>query len=243
MRKVLLIGFMFIAFAGRAQNINLGVTFQYLVLKQVSVNSPTIYPTGSYNYYKVVDNRWKFFSAGQSIVIGAVLQMDYKRAYFTFEPSFELNTYNYTVSYPLTNTSDDRVDFKVTNMQYNFPLYAGYQFSASNVVRYSIFAGAELVVPMVIGVSFQETSSPYNPYDRYGLYDMKNVLYNDGSPYFNALAGIGIHFASLFRVELRYKYRLDSPGDVYKTTFHTVGFGLTYYLPLRLLKQKVYYED
>lgn len=244
MKRLLVIGLLLLIYGfAQGQNLNLGVTFQYLVLKQVSVDALTIYPTGSYNYYKVVDNRWKFFSGGQSIVIGLVAQLEYKRAYVTFEPSFELNTYQYTVTYPLTNQADDRVGFRVTNMQYDFPLYVGYQFSASNVMRYSVFAGVELVTPFVIQVGFEETSSSTNPYEQYGLYDMKNVLYNDGSPYFNGLAGIGIHFASVFRVEIRYKYRLDSPGDIYKATFHTVGFGLTYYLPLRLLKQKVYYED
>lgn len=225
-----------------AQNFNVGVTFQYLVLKQVSVDASTIFPTGSYNYYKVYDNNWKFFNGGQSIIIGLVAQLDYKRFYLTFEPAFELNTYDYRVSYPLTNTTNDIVSFRTTYMQYNFPLYLGYQFGSSTVLRFSVFAGAEVSVPMVLQIGFNDSGSPYNPYDRYGLYDMKNVIYDDGGPYFSGLAGIGIHFASLFRVDIRYKHRLDYPGEEYNATFHAFGLGLTYYLPLRLLKQKVYYE-
>ncbi len=230
------------SFASLAQNFNVGVTFQYFILKQVSVDAKTIIPTGSYNYYHVVDNSWKFFSGGQSIVVGLVGQFDYKRLYITFEPSFELNSYDYRVSYPLNNAQDDVVSFKTTYMQYNFPLYAGFQFSSSKVLRFSFFAGAEVAMPLTIQKGFNDTGSALNPYDHYGVYDMNNVIYNNSRTYFNGLAGIGVHFASLFRVELRYKHRLGYPGDVYHTTFNSVGLGLTYYLPLRLLKQKVYYE-
>jgi len=237
---ILILGFS--TMASYAQNFNVGVTFQYFILKQVNVDAKTIIPTGSYNYYRVIDNNWKFFSGGQSIVIGLVGQLDYKKLYVTFEPSFELNTYDYRVSYPINNTMDDVVSFKTTYMQYNFPLYAGYQFGSSKVLRFSFFAGAEVVLPITLQEKFNNTGSALDPYAHYGVYDMKNVIYNGGGPYFNGLAGIGFHFASLFRVELRYKYRLDNPGTAYKTTFHSVGVGLTYYLPLRLLKQKVYYE-
>lgn len=230
------------SFASWAQNFNVGVTFQYFILKQVSVDAKTIAPAGSYNYYRVIDNNWKFFNAGQSIVVGLVGQLDYKKLYVTFEPSFELNTYDYRVSYPISNTMDDVVSFKTTYMQYDFPLYAGFQFSSSKVLRFSFFAGAEVVLPLTLLSKFNNTGSALDPNDHYGVYDLKNVIYNDGGPYYNGLAGIGIHFASVFRVELRYKHRLDNPGTVYRTTFHSVGFGLTYYLPLRLLKQKVYYE-
>lgn len=243
MRRLFFAGILFGALQLQAQNFNVGVTFQYYVLKQVRVDASTIFPSGSYNYYRVFDNNWKLFSGGQSIVIGLVAQLEYKRAYVTFEPSFELNTYDYRVSYPLTNTTDDIVSFRTTYLQYDFPLYAGYQFSTSNVLRFSVFAGAEVVAPFVVQVSLGDSGSAFDPYDRYGLYDMKNIIYNAEPVYFNGLAGIGIHFASLFRVELRYKYRLDTPGDLYRANFQSVGFGLTYYLPLRLLKQKVYYED
>lgn len=242
-RFVLITCILFASLCTEAQNFNVGVTFQYYILKQVSVDASTIFPAGSYNYYRVFDNNWKFFSGGQSIIIGLVAQLDYKRFYGTFEPSFELNTYDYRVSYPLTNTTEDIVSFRTTYMQYDFPLYVGYQFSTSNVLRFSVFAGAEAVIPMVINTSFGESASGLNPYDRYGLYDMKNIIYNTHPVYFNGLGGVAVHFASLFRVELRYKQRLDTPGSVYKATFHSVGFGLTYYLPLRLLKQKVYYEN
>ncbi len=244
MKRLLLLTCVLTAFLqADAQNFNVGVTFQYYILKQVSVDASTIFPRGSYNYYRVFDNNWKFFSGGQSIVIGLVAQLDYKRFYGTFEPSFELNTYDYRVSYPLTNNSDDIVSFRTTYMQYDFPLYAGYQFSTSNVLRFSLFAGAEVVIPLTVNASFGESAHGLNPYDRYGLYDMRDVIYNLNPVYFNGLAGVAVHFASLFRVELRYKQRLDTPGEVYRASFHSVGLGLTYYLPLRLLKQKVYYEN
>ena len=70
-----------------AQHVNVGMTFQYLILKQVGVASDEIIPQGSFNYYKVNDNRWKFFSAGQSFVIGTIVQLDYKKVYFAIEPS------------------------------------------------------------------------------------------------------------------------------------------------------------
>jgi hypothetical protein len=44
-------------------------------------------------------------------------------------------------------------------------------------------------------------------------------------------------------VDVRYKHRLDSPGVQYKTSFNTIGIALTYFLPLNLLKKKIYYEE
>ncbi len=224
------------------QNFNVGITFQYHILKQVSVEGNTIFPTSSYNYYNIIDNNWKFFSAGQSIVIGVVGQLDYKRLYFAFEPSFELNTYDYVVSYSLSSNSAEKISFKTTMMQYDFPVYAGYQFGSSNLLRYSLFGGISVVVPFVINSALYNVNTDTKLTDRYGAYDMRDVLYTN-EVYWNGLVGIGFHYASLFKVDIRYTRRLGSPGDVYKATFNTVGVGLTYYLPIRILKQKIYYEN
>lgn len=236
-------GVLFLAVCtAQSQNFNIGITFQYHILKQVSVEGSTIYPTGSYNYYTIIDNNWKFFTAGQSIVIGFVGQLDYKRLYFAFEPSFELNTYDYVVQYTLSNTATEKISFKTTMMQYDFPVYAGYQFGSSNVLRYSCFAGISLVVPFVIGARLYNVNTDTNLYDRYSEYDMNNVLYTN-SVYWNGLVGVGFHYASLFKFDVRYTHRLGSPGDIYKATFNTVGVGMTYYFPIRILKQRIYYEN
>jgi hypothetical protein len=241
------IGLLTIAFVillGRVsgQHLNVGMTFQYLILKQVGVASDAIIPQGSFNYYKVDDNRWKFFSAGQSFVIGTIVQLDYKKVFFAIEPSYELNTYDYTVKYPLSPTANEKITFKTLYFQLEAPVYMGYQFASSTIVRYSVFAGAEPVFPYHLQTSFNSADKDPSLYSRYGVYDMKNILYND-QLYWNSLVGIGFHFASLGRVDVRYKHRLDSPGAQYKTSFTTIGIALTYFLPLNLLKKKIYYEE
>ena len=228
--------------SGQAQHVSLGVTFQYHILKQVSVDASHLQPAGSYNYYKVYDNNWKFFSAGQSIVIGMVTQLDYKKLYFAFEPSFELNTYDYNLKYVISDTEEETVKFKTTFMQYNLPLYAGFQFKSSNVWRFSIFAGGEVAIPFTIGTNIYLDNEDKTGNDRYNRYDMKNILYTN-SAYINGLGGIAFHYASLFRVEVRYRHRLSNPGEQYHATFNTLGIGMTYFLPLNLLKSKIYHED
>src|SRR5712671_4901562 len=89
-----------------AQHVNVGFTFQYLILKQVEIKSDQIVAARSYSLYKVIDNRWKFFTAGQSLVVGTIAQVDFKKFYFGIEPSFELNTYEYYVGYPTSPTTD-----------------------------------------------------------------------------------------------------------------------------------------
>lgn len=243
MKKVLMILFGVMAATGvMAQRFNVGVTFQYLIMKQVAVEGDHIIPDGSFNYYKINDNNWKIFSAGQSIVIGTIAQLDYKKFYFAIEPSFELNTYNYSVKYALSPTVDETVTFKTLFFQIEAPIYVGYQFASSNLIRYSFFAGAEPVYPYHLETRFADEDNDQTISNRYGSYDMNNILYSTGL-YWNSVVGLGVHFAGLVRVDIRYKHRLDSPGDVYKASFNTVGFGLTYYLPLSLLKKKIYYEE
>ncbi len=230
------------ALSAGAQHFNVGVTFQYLIMKQVEVQSDHIIPAGSFNYYRVDDNRWKFFGAGQSFVIGTIAQLDYKKFYIAVEPSYELNTYNYAVKYDLSPTMAETVTFKTLYFQFEAPIYIGYQFASANLMRYSIFAGAEPVIPYHLQLQLSDEDKDPTVYNRYGTYDMQNVLYSNGA-YWNTVVGIGFHFASLVRVDIRYKHRLDSPGEVYRASFNTVGFGLTYFLPLNLLKKKVYYEE
>lgn len=238
MKKLMLISFFFITSFTEAQHLNLGFTFQYLILKQVKVSSDKIIPSASYSYYNVVDNDWKFFAAGQSLVVGTIAQLDFKKFYVAIEPSFELNTYEYFVTYDLSPTENERIRFHTLYLQVEAPMYVGYQFKTSNIFRFSIFAGAGPVMPYKIQVSVKDQSQA----ERYGVYDMKDILYSD-KPYWNSVAGIAMHFANLGRLDIRYVHRLNSPGEKYKATFNSVGAGLTFFLPLNLFKKKVYYEE
>jgi hypothetical protein len=227
-----------------AQRIQVGVNFQYLILKQVKIDSEYIIPEESYNFYYIRDNRWKFFGAGQSIVIGTVIQADYKKLYLGMEPGFELNTYNYNVFYPTQPGHEEKVTFQTLFFQINAPLYVGYQFKTSAIVRYSVFAGAGPVIPYHIEFYIKENmlSDGPSPADRYWIRDMNGILYNEKS-YVNGLAGFGVHVASLLKADVRYVHRFSSPGLMYPVKYNTVGVSLTYYLPMNLFKQKIYYEQ
>jgi hypothetical protein len=226
----------------QGQRINLGLTFQYLVLKQVRIDAPVVEGAHSFARYEVRDNRWKFFSAGQSIVIGTVFQVDYKRLYAVVEPSFDLNTYNYSLYYPTAPGVDERLNFHTLFYQVDLPVYVGYQFGAANLIRYSVFGGAVLAFPYLLEYGF-ESKGLENPQEEYfNSADMDNILYNRRE-YANVLAGFCFHFASLGKVDLRYQHRLGTPGSAYPVSFHTVGVGLTFYLPLRLRKKTIYYEE
>lgn len=224
------------------QRVGVGFTFQYHFLKQVKLEAEMVEGTHSYSQYQVRDNRWKFFSAGQSIVIGTVLQIDYKKFYAVIEPSFDLNTYNYSLYYPVSPEKDERLNFHTLFFQADVPFYLGYQFGATNLIRYSAFAGAVLVLPYMLEYSFQSREIENPQEDYFNSADMDNILYSR-SKYVNALAGFCLHFASLGKIDIRYQYRLGSPGEKYPVSFHSVGFGLTYYLPLNLRKKRIYYED
>lgn len=225
-----------------AQRLNVGFTFQYHILKQVKIEADMIEGAHSFSQYEIRDNGWKFFSAGQSIVIGTVLQMNYKQFYAVVEPSFDLNTYNYYVYYPLSPGRDERLNFRTLFMQADLPLYAGFQFGATNLIRYSLFAGAVLVLPYRLEYAIQSRDETDPPEEYFNSADMDNIIYGR-SKYLNALAGFCLHFASLGKADIRYQYRLGSPGEVYPVVFHTVGFGLTYYLPMNLRKKKIYYDE
>ena len=171
-----------------------------------------------------------------------MVQVDLKKFYFAIEPSFELNTYDYTVEYPLTFSTNERITFKTLFIQIDLPVYLGYQFKSSDFLRYSFFAGAGPVFPYHLEARMNSESNDAAIGDRYNQYDMKNILYTN-QPYWNAVAGLGIHFASLGRLDIRYVNRLGSPGSQYSTAFRSVGIGLTFFLPLHLLKKKIYYEE
>jgi hypothetical protein len=240
---ILILVFIFCTQAAAAQNLKVGVTFQYHFAKQVDVDADFIVPAGSYNYYRVIDNRWKFFSAGQSIVIGLVGQLDYKRFYVTAEPSFELCTILYRVAYDLSPSASETVEFKTTVFHWTMPVYVGLQFGSSSLIRYSIFAGGSVSMPFMVNSSLYQVDGPDdNVYDRYSSYDMYNVTYNE-KLFFNATAGVAFHYASLFKVDIRLTHRLGSPGSQYGLNYTMLGAGMTYFLPLRLLKQKIYYEE
>lgn len=242
LQRFLAVLLLLLACEGKAQKINVGITFQYHVLKQVKVDSDVITGANSYSIYYVKDNRWKLFSAGQSIVIGTVVQLDYKRFYAAIEPSYNLNTYNYVVEYPVGPGRNEQIDFQPLFFQVDVPLYLGFQFKSSTFVRYAVFAGAVAAVPYFISYQLRSRLKDNPQYDYFHSGDMRNVLY-DTEPYFNTLLGFGIHFASLGKIDLRYQHRLGSPGNEYAVTFNTIGVGITYYLPLDLKKKRIYYED
>lgn len=225
-----------------AQRINVGITFQYLILKQVKVNADILEGTHSYSQYKVVDNRYKFFSGGQSIIIGTVFQVDYKKLYAVIEPSFELNTYNYQVHYPLSPGSVEKLNFHTLFYQVDVPLYIGYQFGATNLIRYSVFAGSILAFPYFLENSFQSPDTENMQEDYFNSEDMYKILYNS-KMYMNTLIGFCFHFANLGKIDIRYHHRMKSPGEKYQVDFNSLGFGVTYYLPLNLRKKTIYYED
>jgi hypothetical protein len=241
-QKTLGVLLLLLAREGLAQKLNVGITFQYHVLKQIKVDSDVIMGSNSYSIYYVKDNRWKFFSAGQSIVIGTILQLDYKRFYAVIEPSYNLNTYNYTVEYPVAPARNERLNFQSLLFQVDVPVYLGFQFKSSTFVRYSFFAGGVVVKPYAVNYQLRSRQTANPQYEYFHSGDMRNVLY-DAKPYFNTLVGFGLHFASLGKIDLRYQHRIGSPGNVYSVTFNTVGVGITYYLPLDLKKKKIYYED
>jgi hypothetical protein len=225
-----------------AQRFNVGVTFQYLILKQVKVKSDFIQGSNSYSLYTVTDNRWKFFSAGQSIIIGTVIQLDFKKFYAVVEPSFDLNTYNYSLYYPVAPAIDERLTFQTLFLQVDCPLYLGYQFGATNLIRYSIFAGAVGVMPYAINVDLQSKTFDNPQYEYFSTRDMEGILYNE-KPYLNSLVGFCFHFANLGKLDLRYQHRLRSPGRAYETSFNSVGVAMTFYLPLNFRKKTIFYED
>ncbi len=244
MRNVMLFFLMsFTAHSLFAQRFNFGVNFQYHVLKQVSLDKEWIVPSTSYAIYHATDNRWKFFSAGQSILIGTTFQLDYKKIYVVLEPDFNLNTYNYTVGYPTSPGVEENLTFKSLFYQIDAPLYVGYQFHSSSLLRYSFFSGGSISVPYHLETSFVTTKTNSGTlYSQFSRNDMKNILYSN-KPYPNFLCGFAVHYSSLVRVDVRYIHRMNYPGTEYKATYNTVGVALTYYLPLSLLKKKIYYEN
>ncbi len=245
MKKVLLVFFFLYSFTFyvSAQRFNFGVNFQYHVLKQISLDKEWIVPSTSYAIYHATDNRWKLFSAGQSILIGTTFQMDYKKIYIVLEPDFNLNTYAYAVGYPTGPGTEERLTFKSLSFQIDAPLYVGYQFHSSSLLRYSFFSGGSISIPYHLETSFANGAFNHGTlYNQFSSTDMQNILYSN-KPYPNFLCGFAIHYSSLVRVDVRYIHRLDSPGAAYKATFNTIGFAMTYYLPLSLLKKKIYYEN
>jgi hypothetical protein len=225
-----------------AQKLSVGITFQYHILKQVNIKSDFVRGNNSYSIYYVTDNRWKFFSAGQSIVVGTVLQLDYKRFYVTLEPSYNLNTYTYTVEYPVSPMKNEKITYQPLFFQIDAPLYLGYQFQSSRFLRYSFFGGVVPTIPYHVEYQIKSKLIENPQYDYFNNGDMENILY-DGKPYLSGLLGFCVHFASLGKVDVRYQHRFGSPSTKYEVVFNTVGASLTYYLPLNLLKKKIYYEE
>jgi hypothetical protein len=240
---VIILAGLFICVSGlKAQKLNVGITFQYHVLKQVNVKSDFVTGNNSYSIYYIKDNRWKFFSAGQSIVVGMVFQLDYKRLYAAIEPSYNLNTYTYTVEYPISPSKNEEITFQPLFFQIDVPLYLGYQFQSSRFLRYSIFAGVVPAIPYYVEYQLKSKLIENPQYDYFNNGDMQNILY-DGKPYLSSLVGFSVHFASLGKIDVRYQHRFGSPSIKYDVVFNTVGASVTYYLPLSLLKKRIYYED
>ncbi|MBS1542382.1 MAG: hypothetical protein JST14_02005 [Bacteroidetes bacterium] len=241
MKKLLTIVFLTIGISAAAQRLGVGITLQYFPFKQVTLNAADIVPNYSYSVYKAGNNNWKLWSAGQSFVVGGVFQLNRQRFYFTAEPSLELNTYNYSMTYQTGPGVGEKIVFQVLYLQALCPIIAGYQFHSSGVFRYSFYAGVSPSTSFHIEARFTQNADQ-TQYDRYTPYDMNGILYS-GKPWWNGIAGFGIHVASIAKIEIRYLQRLDSPGDQYKATFSSFGVGLTYYFPIKLLKKTIYRED
>lgn len=243
--KIALLNFLLVTASNSlfAQSFNVGFIFQYHVLKQIDVKANTITGTYSHDQFTVKENNWKAFAAGQSVVVGMMAQMNYKKFYLTTEVSFNLNTYRYNLFYPITPDVDEKVTFETLYFQWEFPLYLGYQFQSTNLVRYSVFGGGIVTFPWSIGSTIEGLENQdENLYDRYSRNDMRYILYND-DPYLSGIVGFGIHIASLAKVDVRYIHRLGNPGPDYKVDFNTVGIAFTYFFPLHLTKKRIYYED
>ena len=223
-----------------AQSFNMGFVFQYHILKQIEVNSPTVTGTYSHNIFNVKENNWKIFAGGQSIVVGMMGQLDYKKFYLTTELSYNLNTYRYALFYTLAPGEEEKIVFETLYFQVEVPLYLGYQFQSTNLVRYSVFGGALVTIPWNIQTSLEGNDETIN--DRYDTNDMRYILYDD-KPYLNSIFGFGVHIASLAKIDLRYIHRFSPPGNTYGVQFNTVGIAVTYYLSLNLKKKKFFYEE
>src|SRR5689334_9698181 len=89
-----------------AQRFNAGFVVQYHIIKQISVKSPTVTGTNSHDIFKVKENSWKVFAAGQSIVVGMMGQLDYKKFYLTTELSYNLYTYRYALFYTVAPSEE-----------------------------------------------------------------------------------------------------------------------------------------
>jgi hypothetical protein len=205
------------------------------------VNSPTVTGTFSRDIFNVKENDWKMFGAGQSIVVGMMAQMDYKKFYLTTEFSYNLNTYRYALFYTTAPSEEEKIIFETLYFQFEVPVYLGYQFQSTNLVRYSVFGGALVTIPWNIQTSLEEGNDA-SIHDRYDTNDLRYILY-DYKPYFSGIVGFGVHIASLAKIDLRYIQRIGSPGEAYDVQFNTVGIAVTYYLSLNLKNKKFYYEE
>lgn len=240
MRRIFIIMFQVVVFASAAQHFKLGLNFQFCPIRQVKVDADKVFGTYSHDLFLVKDNRWKVYSA--TYLLGAELQMDYKKFYGMTGLYYNLNTFNYDFYFPISPDTDEKVTFQTIYFQLDVPVVVGYQFYSSGIYRVSLLGGAIPSFPYNISNNFVGSSADNNFYSRYSNVDMRNILF-DGKPFVNEVVGIGLHVASLAKFDFRYQQRLGSPSTQYQVTYKTFGISLTFYLPLNLRKKNIFYEE
>ena len=240
MRRLFTMVFCLLAFCALAQRLNLGLNFQFCPYRQIKVDADKVLGTYSHDLYYVKDNGWKPYAA--TFILGAELQMDYKKFYGLLGLYYNLNTFNYALYFPVSPQTDEKVTFQTIYFQIDVPLAVGYQFFSSSIYRLSIIGGAIPSIPYGISNNFVGSSKANNFYSRYSNVDMRNILF-DGKPYVSEMLGFCLHIASLAKFDVRYQQRIGSPSSLYNVSYKTVGISLTFYLPLNLRKKKIYYEE
>ena len=222
---------------GRAQTFNIVPVLNYHFLKQINVDESALtgYYTGA--IYKLKENNWKLISGGQSISIGGMGQMNYKRFYLVLETAYCLNMYQYSV-FRVTAGQEEQLSFKAFYQQIDLPLYLGYQFKSSNFVRYSVFGGIMFSKPIRYTENFFEGGDSLTEHDKYDLNYV--IFFND--EYLNSIVGFAVHVANITKIDIRYIHRLKSSSDIYNVKFSTIGFAFTFNLSNKW-KKKIYREE
>jgi hypothetical protein len=240
MRLVIVMLCVFLSWSTLAQRFSMGLNFQYSPLRQINVDADKVMGTYSHDIFQVKNKGWDIYSA--YFLLGAELQMDYKKFYATLGLYYNLNTFNYSLYYPISPEADEKVTFQNIYFELDVPVLVGYQFLSSGIYRVSVLGGVVPSLPYNLSANLKGSTSNNNYYARYSNLDMKDILYN-GNPYVNGLVGVGLHIASLAKFDVRYQQQIGSPSKQYQVSIQTIGISLTFYLPLNLRKKRIYYEE
>jgi hypothetical protein len=240
MRQIITILCIFLSWSIMAQRFSLGLNFQYSPFRQIKIDAETVMGTYSHDIFLVKNNGPTIYSA--SFLLGAELQMDYKKFYAITGLYYNLNTFDYALYYPISPEVDEEVTFQNIYFELDLPVLVGYQFLSTGLYRVSFLGGVIPSLPYNLSANLKGSTPGNNLYDRYSNLDMRDILYN-GKPYMNGLVGLGLHIASLAKFDVRYQQQLGSPSKQYQVSIKTIGISLTFYLPLNLRKKRIYYEE